>query len=134
MCSVFWVPSPAQHKNRKRDGRPGWVFVGRSRESKRQGPLCRSQHEGGRHAYPEHLLGPCFGSKHGEDPCATPDIQHHFVLEHVLIMVHGVPVREGPHLILQHFLQWKEKKVIVGGLRASGSTSGSLEHICITGN
>lgn len=61
-------------------------------------------------AHPKHLLGPCLGSEHGKDPSTTPHVQYHFVLEHVLVVVHGVPVSECPHLVLQHFLWWREKK------------------------
>lgn len=64
----------------------------------------RANGGGERHAHPKHFLGPCFGSKHGEDPSAAPHIQHDLVLEHVLVVVHGVPVGECPHLILQHLL------------------------------
>lgn len=50
------------------------------------------------------MLGPCFGCEHGQDPCATPNVEHDLVLEDVLIVVHGVPVGEGPHFVLQHLL------------------------------
>lgn len=53
------------------------------------------------------MLCPCFGCKHGQDPSPTSDIQHYFVLEEVLVVVHGVPVGERPHFILQHLLVYK---------------------------
>lgn len=62
------------------------------------------------HAHPKHLLGPRFRSKHGQDPGATPDVQHHLIFENVLVVVHGVPVSERPHLVLQHFLCGKKGK------------------------
>ena len=104
-------------------GGPGLVLVGRAREGGRQG-LSLQKPTGERvwHAHPKHLLGPCFGSKHGKDPGTTPNVQHHFVLEHMLVVIHGVPVGECPHLILQHFLLWKERKGNVNLFKALGST------------
>lgn len=54
--------------------------------------------------YPIHVLCSCFGCKHGQDPSPAPDVQHYFVLEDVLVVVHGVPVGECPHFVLQHLL------------------------------
>lgn len=84
---------------------PGFVLVGGAGEGGRQG-LALQKPTGGREgrAYPKHFLGSCFSSKHGKDPGTTPNIQHYFVLEHMLIVIHGVPVGECPHLIFQHFL------------------------------
>lgn len=50
------------------------------------------------------MLRSCFGRKHGQDPSAAADVQHYFVLEDVLVVVHGVPVGECPHFVLQHLL------------------------------
>lgn len=50
------------------------------------------------------MLRPCFGCKHGQDPSPASNIQHYFVLEDVLVVVHGVPVGERPYFVLQHLL------------------------------
>lgn len=50
------------------------------------------------------MLRPSFGCKHGKDPSPASNIQHDFVLEDVLVVIHGVPVGERPHFVLQHFL------------------------------
>lgn len=55
-------------------------------------------------SYPIHVFGAGIGRKHGEDPSAATHIQNDFILEHVLVVVHGVPVGERPHLVLQHLL------------------------------
>lgn len=55
-------------------------------------------------SHPVHMLGAGVGGEHGEDPCAAADVQDDFVFERVLIMVHGVPVGQRPHLVLQHLL------------------------------
>lgn len=55
-------------------------------------------------SYPIHVLCPCLSREHGEDASPTPNIQHYFVLEDVLVVVHGVPVGECPHFVLQHLL------------------------------
>lgn len=57
-----------------------------------------------RRSYPVDVLGPGFGCKHGQDPRPASHVQHDFVLEDVLVVVHGVPVGQRPHLILQHLL------------------------------
>ena len=41
---------------------------------------------------------PRLGCKHGEDPGATTNVQHHLVLEEVLVVPDGVAVGEGSHL------------------------------------
>lgn len=50
------------------------------------------------------MLCSCFGSKHGQDPRPAPHVQHDLVFEDVLVVVHGVPVGERPHFVLQHLL------------------------------
>lgn len=55
-------------------------------------------------SYPVHVFGAGIGGKHTEDPCAAANIQDNFVFEHVLVVVHGVPVGQRPHLVLQHLL------------------------------
>lgn len=62
-------------------------------------------------SYPIHMFGTSVGSEHREDPCATTDIQDDFILEYMLVVVHGVPVRQCPHLIFQHLLFELETKV-----------------------
>lgn len=83
-------------------------------------------------AHPKHLLGPCFGSKHGKDPGTASNIQHHFVLEHMLVVVHGVPVSERPHLILQHFLYGRKKKAMLVYARPWGIPQGHGPQDCFT--
>ena len=39
---------------------------------------------------------------HAEDGCTASDIQHHLVLENVLVLVDGISVRLGADFILQH--------------------------------
>lgn len=56
------------------------------------------------HTHPVHMLGSSFGCKHGQDAGPAADVQHYFVLEDVLVVVHGVPVGERPHFVLQHLL------------------------------
>lgn len=60
-------------------------------------------------SHPVHMFGTGIGSKHREDPCAATNIQDYFVFEHVLVVVHGVPVGQRPHLIFQHLLQRREE-------------------------
>lgn len=59
--------------------------------------------------HPVHMLGAGIGSKHGEDPRPAADVQDDFIFEHVLVVVHGIPVGQRPHLVLQHLL-WKMEK------------------------
>lgn len=70
------------------------------------------QHDKGNTSYPIHVLRSCLGGEHGQDPSPTPDIQHYFVLEDVLVVVHGVPVGERPHFVLQHLLVKHMTKII----------------------
>ena len=98
--------------------------LGRARRTGKGQCPCRG------HAHPEHLLGPCLGSKHGQDPGAAPHVQDHLVLEHVFVVVHGVPVSERPHLILQHLLCGGKGRVNV--FRAPGHTHiGSRAQGCL---
>lgn len=62
-------------------------------------------------SHPVYVFGAGIGGKHGEDPCAATDIQDDFILEHMLVVVHGVPVGERPHLVLQHLLFKLEMKL-----------------------
>lgn len=55
-------------------------------------------------SYPIHVFGAGVGRKHREDPSAATHVQNDFVLEHVLVVVHGIPVGQRPHLVLQHLL------------------------------
>lgn len=55
-------------------------------------------------SHPIHVFGAGVGSEHREDPRAAADIQDDFIFEHVLVVVHGVPVGQCPHLVLQHLL------------------------------
>lgn len=55
-------------------------------------------------SHPIHVFGSGIGREHGEDPGAAADVQDDFTLEHVLVVVHGVPVGERPDLVLQHLL------------------------------
>lgn len=57
-------------------------------------------------SHPVHMLGAGIGGKHGEDPRPAANVQDDFIFEHVLVVVHGVPVGQRPHLVLQHLL-WK---------------------------
>lgn len=108
---------------------PGLVLLGRAGEGRGLGPaLWRA----GVCAHPKHLLGPCFGSKHGKDPGTASNIQHHFVLEHMLVVVHGVPVSERPHLILQHFLYGRKKKAMLVYARPWGIPQGHGPQDCFT--
>lgn len=61
-------------------------------------------------SHPVDMLGAGIGSKHGEDPRPAADVQDDFIFEHVLVVVHGVPVGQRPHLVLQHLL-WKTEKI-----------------------
>ncbi len=48
-----------------------------------------------------------FGVKynvHAEDGCTASHVQHHLVLEDVLVVVDGVAVRARAHLVFQHLL------------------------------
>lgn len=67
-----------------------------SKDSKRPDVLNTS--------YPVHVLRPRLGREHGQNPRPAADVQHDFVLEGVLVVIHGVPVGERPHFVLQHFL------------------------------
>jgi len=58
----------------------------------------------GHTSYPVHVLGSRVGREHGQDARPAAHIQHHFVLEDVLVVVHGIPVGERPHFIFQHLL------------------------------
>ena len=55
-------------------------------------------------SHPVHVLGAGIGGKHTEDPRAAADVQDDFVFEHVLVVVHGVPVGQRAHLVFQHLL------------------------------
>lgn len=55
--------------------------------------------------HPNNHFGACLGSKHTEDASPTAHIQHHLILEQVLIVEHRVPVGKSSHLIFQHLLQ-----------------------------
>lgn len=57
------------------------------------------------------MFGTSVGGEHGEDPRAATNIQDDFILEYMLVVVHGVPVRQCPHLIFQHLLFELEAKV-----------------------
>lgn len=54
--------------------------------------------------HPVHVFGAGVGGKHREDPRAAPDVQDDFIFEHVLVVVHGVPVGQRSHLVFQHLL------------------------------
>jgi hypothetical protein len=51
------------------------------------------------------MLGTRLGSKHGQDTSTTANIENNLVLEQVLVLIDRGPVRQGSHLILQHFLE-----------------------------
>ena len=55
-----------------------------------------------------------------------------FVLEHVLVVVHGVPVSERPHLILQHFLCDRKGKSVSMHSRVLGVHQGQGPQDCPT--
>lgn len=83
----------------------------------------------GSRTYPVHVLGPGFGCKHGQDPSAAPYVQHNFVLEDVLVVVHGVPVGERPHLVLQHLLDFNRGRQNTNNMITANPCSGSLLEI-----
>ena len=56
------------------------------------------------HTHPVHVLGASIGGEHGQDARAAAHVQDHLVFEGVLVVVHGVAVGQGPHLVLQHLL------------------------------
>lgn len=60
--------------------------------------------EGESFSYPIHVLGSRLGCKHGQDAGPAADVKDDLVLEGVLVVVHGVPVGERPHFVLQHLL------------------------------
>lgn len=64
-------------------------------------------------SHPVHVFGAGIGSKHREDPRAATNIQDNFIFEHVLVVVHGVPVGQRPHLVFQHLLFKLEIKLRV---------------------
>lgn len=49
--------------------------------------------------YPDHFFSSCFGSKHAKNACATAHIQHHFVLEQMFVVEHGIAVGESADFI-----------------------------------
>ena len=54
--------------------------------------------------YSVHVFRSSFHRKHAQNPGATAHVQHDPPPEEVLVVVHGVPVGERSHLILQHLL------------------------------
>ena len=74
--------------------------------------------------HPVHVLGSGLGREHGEDPRPAAHIQHHLVLEGMLVVVHGVPVGQGPDLVLQHFL--------IGTEGGRGTMEVSFPYECFT--
>lgn len=50
------------------------------------------------------MFGTCPGSKHGEYPCATSHVKDNLPFEQVLVVVHGIPIGQSSHLVLQHLL------------------------------
>lgn len=49
--------------------------------------------------YPNHFFSSSFGSKHAKNACATAHIQHHFVLEQMFVVEHGIAVGESADFI-----------------------------------
>ncbi|TNN28163.1 hypothetical protein EYF80_061688 [Liparis tanakae] len=64
-------------------GPVGYALIGPRRSSVKR-----------RASYPVHVLGSRVGRKHGQDARPASHVQHHFVLEDVLVVVHGVPVEQ----------------------------------------
>lgn len=50
------------------------------------------------------LFCTCFSAEHGEDPRATPDVQHNLVLEDTLIVIDEVTIGVSADSILKHRL------------------------------
>lgn len=61
--------------------------------------------------HPVHVLGAGVGGKHRQDARSAADVQDDLILEHVLVVVHGVPIGESPHLVFQHLLFKRENTI-----------------------
>lgn len=77
--------------------------------------------------HPNHHLGPGLGSEHAEDAGSTSHVQHHFVLEQVLVVEHRIAIGEGAHLVFQHLL-----KVVGGGWGMGGKQSETADILSVS--
>lgn len=73
--------------------------------------------------HPIHVFGASIGGKHREDPRAAPDVQDDFIFEHVLVVVHGVPVGQRPHLVFQHLLFDLENFAVLNNIQTTYRSS-----------
>lgn len=61
------------------------------------------------YTHADNFLSTGFGSEHAQDPGPTAHVQHHLILKEMLVVEHGVSVREGSHFVLKHLLQTEQK-------------------------